>query len=175
MKMTRLSALNALKYLVVPAMLLVAPGAARADFVGIFAPANWVGTPDTTLLHTTSSLFMAQLTSTVDRDLTIAVEFGATWSFDYAFGSPAGGLDEAGYLINGVYTQVAAGTSSSGSVSVPVALGDTIGFRLTGDGSEVSTLTITNFEGPIPEPSTVVLMGIGAVGLVLARRRRRAV
>ena len=170
----RLSALNALKYLVVPSMLLLAPGAARADFTGVFAPVNWAGTGDL-LSHTTATLIMGTTSGTFDRTLSIPLPFSAMWSFDFAFGSPAGGADGAGYLINGSFTSFASGNTASGSISVPVLSGQTIGYRLVGDEFNFSTLTITNFAPPVPEPSSLVLLGIGAAGVFLARRRRRAV
>ena len=99
-------------------------------------------------------------------------------SFDYAFfdlGDPAGSLSVTG-LLNG--RQVASqmfslGASSSAAFGAgfanltAVTFNGTSGFTLDNLGVQAVA--------PVPEPATVVLTGIGLLGLAVhARRRRRA-
>jgi hypothetical protein len=91
--------------------------------------------------------------------------------------------DDGGYLLNGVYTELADDTTwmttGSGTASFSVTSGESFGFRVnTADNTgEPGILSITDFSAPInsnaPEPGTwSVALGLGAV-MILAWRRRR--
>jgi len=118
-----------------------------------------------------------QLTNTIVAD--------GTLSFDYVLDllatGPAAVWNFGGYIVNGVVTNLPAGT---GSVTLPVSAGDIIGFDvygsvtciqcLPGNSAGSATLTITNFIAPVPEPTTTALFVSSAVlAFVRARARRR--
>ncbi len=70
-------------------------------------------------------------------------------------------------------------TSGPTSADIAGILGATTGFVgfTGGTGGAVATQTISNFTftvTPVPEPASVVLLGLGAVGLIACLRRRRA-
>ena len=136
-------------------------------------------------------------------DFTIAAVAAGTWSFDWLYTSlDTDMFDSGGFLLNGVFSPLATNTDSpaSSSVSVPVLAGDIIGFRvftvdnfsapIIGISVNPSFLAISDFSAPeqagneeqagngenageVPVPSTLGLLALGAVGVELARRRRR--
>jgi hypothetical protein len=171
---------DSLKYFAILAVFLLMPAAAHADFAGIYAPVNWtqsIGGAGS--VNTGGAPASIVLNSQIGQtNYTILLVSGGFWSFDYEYSSPyVGGADTAGYLINGSFTQLADNNGGSGaSGSIAVLAGQTIGFRVNGNGELNSALTISNFSGPsaVPEPSSLALMAAGAAGLVAARRRRKA-
>jgi hypothetical protein len=167
--------------IVAAAGLLAVAGAANAQFSGPYAPANWTLNPNagngtasndgTTLVLTGTD---GANTGGQNTDYTIAAIASGTWSFDWKYSSTdVGTFDTGGYLLNGVYTQLAANNSQGGgSASIPVLAGDIIGYRVfSADGIfGEGVLSVTNFKAPIPAPASLALLGMG--GLVAARRRR---
>jgi uncharacterized protein (TIGR03382 family) len=162
---------------------LAMAGAAFGQFSGPYAPANWTfnanggdgsvdtsGAPGLIALTGNNNGF-----GPIDTDYTILAAGGGTWSFSWAYQSPdSGTYDSAYYLLNGVPTFLADnGTQGNGIVSIPVALGDTIGFRVNSfdGGFGPGTLTIRDFSAPVPAPGTLALAALG--GAVTFRRRRR--
>jgi hypothetical protein len=163
------------------------PGAAKADFSGYYAPGNWTltnsggstngfvdtsGAPASITLHGGSS----GSGTLGDTDFTIAAAASGTLSFHWSyFSTDTGTYDAAYFLLNGVPTFLADnGSQGSGDFSIALAAGNTFGFRvesldnLFGDGE----LTISNFVAPVPEPSTLALLALGAVGVAMVMRRR---
>ncbi len=165
--------------LIAAAGLLAVAGAANAQFSGPYAPGNWTfnangGDGSATNDGSTLTLVGNDNGFGLDTDYTIAAAAAGTWSFDWSyFSSDSGTFDTGGYLLNGVYTQLAANNSQgSGSVSIPVLAGDIIGYRVfSADGVfGPGTLTVKNFSAPVPAPASLALLGMG--GLLAARRRR---
>lgn len=104
-------------------------------------------------------------------------------SFDYSLMLRATGIFQiynyGGYTLNGSLIQLPSGT---GSVDVPVNAGDEFGFLAYAGPNCVlcdpswaaqTTMTITNFSAPVPEPATTLLLLPGLAGLTFIRRSRR--
>ncbi len=168
------------KTLLAAAGMLVAAGAANAQFSGAYAPGNWTFNAnggDGSFTNDGSTLALTgnnNGTGAINTDYTINAAASGNFSFSWAHtSSDSGTWDSSYYLINGVQTFLSNNVpAGAGVVSVPVNMGDSIGFRVfSSDGAIGSaTLTITNFSGPVPAPASLALLGLG--GLVAGRRRR---
>jgi hypothetical protein len=168
------------------AAVAVIPATAKADFSGYYDPSHWTltntgdgngfvdssGAPAQIVLHGGAS----GSGNPSDTDFTIAAGASGTFSFHWSyFSTDSGTYDSAYYLVNGVATFLAANNSQgSGDVSISVTGGQIIGFRvhtvdnLFGDGE----LTVSNFNAPVPEGSTLSLLALGALGVAIVMRRR---
>jgi len=102
--------------------------------------------------------------------------------FQYMYSSlDAPGFDWAGYLVAGLFTQLADTDGESGSASFAVSAGDVFGFRVvTSDNTqEPGVFTISDFTtlGPsddaVPEPGTLLLVSAAIAALTVARRHAR--
>jgi len=116
------------------------------------------------------------------------VSEAGTVSFDWAFNAEVdaccSGLN---FYVNGtLYTLTGGnfadpyrwdGMFTSGTFSIGVNAGDTIKFAAFSADSccGATTNTISNFEAPasnVPEPQTLALLGMGAMGFVASRRKK---
>lgn len=159
---------------------------ARADFSGYYAPGNF------SLTNTNADGFFtsaAPISITLfggangsgnpgTTDFTITAPATGVVMFDWAYSTtdiPI--LDDAGFLLNGNYVELAPVDGLSGPFAVAVMAGDVFGFRVeTLDNTEDrGAFTVSNFSGPtasVPEPSGLTLIATAAVlGGVAARRR----
>jgi hypothetical protein len=193
---------RALPYAVAVVLLIVAPTAAQAAFSGPYTPSNWTfsngsqdgvaanGEVDTSgapgsITITGANDGVPGVNIDFNTDFTIAAAGTGPWSFDFDWQNPDidpnfGPVNDfGGFLLNGVFTQFG-GASTSGSENIDIQAGDIIGFRVncTDCAIEPGVLTISNFSAPVgvvstPEPSTLILMALGAAGLAVGRLRRR--
>jgi hypothetical protein len=160
----------------------------RADFSGYYDPANFTLTNTSAdgFIDTSSAPGAISLVGGSNgsgdpgtTDFTILAPANGVVSFDWSYASldlPL--LDDAGFLLNGVYTELAAADGLSGPFSIPVVAGDVFGFRVeTVDNTEAPGIfTVSNFSGPtaaVPEASTLALIATGATSLLVIARRRK--
>jgi hypothetical protein len=174
-------------YAILPSLAVLAPCAAEAfqinDFTGPYDVGNWTisnpvgGTVNTAGAPASVIMIGPNAGSGGVLDFTIAAVAEGDWSFDWAYSSVDSKFyDGGGYLLNGVYSELAQNDSAvkSGSISLGVLNNDLIGFRVrSSDGIfGPGVLTVTNFSAPaVPEPTTLALLALGAVGLARVRRR----
>jgi uncharacterized protein (TIGR03382 family) len=168
--------------LFVSAAALIVTGAASAQFSGAYAPGTWstsgvgiggssvVFAADGSRLTIQGSDGAGGVTTTVSH----TVVGSGTWTFDWSWTNvnTTPGFDAGYYTINGTKFLLsdAVGGPFTGSVSVPVTAGQTIGWQVvTVDGLfGPGTLVINQFE--IPAPGALALLGVA--GLAGSRRRR---
>jgi len=141
------------------AMVLALAGVAGADFTGPYDHALWTlnvyggdgsAIGDATSLVLTGNNAGFRMITTY----TIKAPGDGTFAFDWSYtcDDEFTRLDTAGFVIAGVVYKVAEETGESGSISVAVLEGDSIGFFVdTSDGlDQPGVLTVTGFNGPTP-------------------------
>jgi hypothetical protein len=168
---------------------------ARADFLGYYDFNNFTqsSTSDGSAYTPDSGLTVVVVGGNSGSGLpgttTLLINAPAsgTVQFDYLYNSlDSPTFDSAGYVLNGVYSQLANADGQSGDVSFSVNAGDSFGFEVwTADNlGEPGIVTVSNFNAPAegadssnaPEPGTVsmfVLAG-GVVAAYLRFRRGHA-
>jgi hypothetical protein len=153
--------------------------AATAQFSDAYAPETWtitgagLGGSSATFTPDGSRLTLVGsdggFGSTVKATHTVLAD--ATWSFSWSWFTvdANAGFDVGYYTINGTKFFLSDAFSGSGTVSVPVFAGQTIGWQVVSvDGIfGPGNLIINNFQ--IPGPGVVVLVGLP--GLFASRRR----
>lgn len=164
--------------------IVLSTGAARAQFSGPYAPANWTfnanggngqvittGAPASiTLIGNDNGVY------NLNTDFTIEAVASGPWSFDWTkIPHDKGNYDAAYYLVNG--QQFLLGFNPpphAGSVNVAISAGDIIGFRAWSLDGAIGgiELRITNFNAPVPAPGSMAVFAAGA--LALGRRCRPA-
>lgn len=173
--------------LISPVALMIAT-CASAQFSGDDAPETWTvtgagigGSSATFALNGTSLTIIGSDGGFAgDTDVTHAVLAGGIWTFSWSYSSTnfSGGWDNAYYLLNGSAVFLATTSSTrvlSGTESVLVSSGDTIGWRVESvDGLfGPGTMVITNFQ--IPGPAGLGLFAFAATVRLRRRARRRPI
>ncbi len=100
-----------------------------------------------------------------------------SFNFTLDLGTPV--VSHAYYLINGA--QFALSGPSGAVNNIPLNAGDVFGFGVSIGPASIpnhldahATLTVTNFSAPVPEPSQLTFLLIGAVFIALARQAPRS-
>ena len=169
-----------MKKLVATAAVFGLVGVAAADFSGPYDPGNWnFYADDDGYVQTGNAPAQIELFGTNSgtwysyTTLTIMTPAAGSFDFDWNYGSfDSPGYDEIGYIVNGTYYFLDDGFGpGTGSVSVAVNAGDTIGWYVESyDGCcGESYIEVYNFSAPIPAPGALALLGLAG----LASRRRR--
>ena len=170
----------------------VSSHAAVVGFSGPYDVANWTltsnpaggsGSVNTALapasVTITGSNDSGPFDAQVDTNYTVVAAGTGLVSFNWSYSSSDfGSFDRFGYLFNGSFTQLAQNDSQgSGSTQFNVVQGDTFGFRVRSIDNccGAGVATISSFDAPVPEPTSMAIFGVGALGMAYgARRRRRA-
>lgn len=163
-------------------------------FTGNYDPTNWNavsntnadGSVDTTAAPTSIDLIGGNdnsgLSGTTDWTITITAAGAGNLSFDWSyFLADASGKDAAGYLYNGIFTQLSStdGEFNTSPVTLTLNTGDTFGFRMSTVDNKggIGALTVSNFNvQPVPfefEGSAGILT-IGAIWGINKWRKNRA-
>jgi len=166
------------------------PVAAKAQepdtFSGPYAPASWSfsNTGGSTNGNVNTAGAPASITLTGGSagpgagttNFTHAAVASGLVTFNWTYSSTdTGTYDGANFLLNGVTTLLANNaTQGSGTFSIAVNAGDIFGFQVfsTDNFAGPGVLTVSNFNAPVPEGSTLALLALGAVGVVMVVRRQ---
>lgn len=166
--------------------MLAVSNSAQAGFDGFYAPENWT--------EDTSSNGFVDVSNAPDSitvvgpddgselfgwtDYFIVLPYSGTLSFDWLYESDDDPGFDTGYYISGGFVFLSDTSGEFGTVTIDVVAGDIFGFSVeTGDGLfGPGYLTISSFAAPVPEPSSLALVGLGAasLGAMLVRKRRKA-
>ncbi len=171
---------------------------AYADFVGDFSVEKWTiftelnGSIDTTNAPSSIHFVGGYNDSPNDpdrpssQDFIIAIPLSGVVMFDWDYETTdCARFDPFGYLVNGNFTQLTVDTVgvcdfetiANGSESVVVNTGDIFGFRQHATDSQFGPgeTVISKFSmTPVPEPSTIMLLGTGLAGIIAWRRKTTA-
>lgn len=184
--------------LLISTVALLTVGSARADsvvgFTGDFAPGNWTSVTGANGTAPAADASFLSISSPApadfDDDLTsffIGMTRNAKVSFDWVYITndldddpsfdPFGVLTDDGSLFTQL-TDDAGDVNQSGSFSVVVDAGDTFGFSALALAGDFGTATtrVGNFRVDyIPEPQTLLLLGMALAAAATARRRNTRV
>jgi hypothetical protein len=112
-------------------------------------------------------------------DFITTLAHGGLFQFDYQYSSlddPSN--DFAGYVLNGVFFWLADTAGESGTISLPVSGGETVGFRINSldNLGEPGVMAITNFSSPdlaaVPESGCFSLMLVAMAGGIAVQSRK---
>jgi len=162
------------------------------DFTGVYDVGNWTTTEGGDgMVDISGAPLSVVLTSSdagsislVSVSFTIAAAGSGSFEFDWDYVTQDAFLDsffDPAFYINSTLfdlTVDGGAISQSGSISVPVVAGDTIGWQIDAfdDDFGEASLTISNFSAPgagaIPEPTTFVVWSLlGLVSTCWFRRK----
>ena len=155
---------------------------------GIYYSYSYLGTGPTTVVFITGSSTNHNFSDYFDLQLTHTIPANGILSFDYSISLvdntfATSSFNYGGYILDGVLVKLPAG---SGSITVPVKAGDSFGFDayagpnciLCGPPANViggTTMTVTNFNAPVPEPFAITFLLLGIAGLAITSLKERVI
>ncbi|MFM9064567.1 MAG: PEP-CTERM sorting domain-containing protein [Pirellula sp.] len=173
-----------------------APTVAQAAVIGFTGPydvSNWTllsdpaggngsvntsSAPASVTITGSGNGFAIGFVGNVNTDYTVVAAGTGVVSFNWSYSSTdVANYDGFGYLRNGSFTLLANNASQgSGFTQFSVVQGDTFGFRVysTDNIFGPGVATISSFDAPVPEPTSMAIFGLGALGMAFRAHRRRS-
>jgi PEP-CTERM motif len=161
------------------------------DFSGAFAVGNWTITTPTgsdgfVTLNGPTSVIVASGNNAIpgNTDFSITMPFAGTVTFTWSFTTADTPTFDPFFVGSASsFTKLSddfGNTTQTGTESVSLGAGDSFTFRAyTPDGANGrSETTITNFSvtyadsGAVPEPTSMAIFGLGALGMAYRQRRK---
>lgn len=149
------------------------------DFSGYYDPANWIldtntdGSLDSSGAPSQITLIGPNSGTTELEyiDFFIVAPADGIFAFNWSYVSDDDPTFDESFYIHNTFFPLSDTSGESGSVSIPVIGGDTIGFSIESIDGEfgAGSLTISSFSAPIPEPASLGLLA--GAGILLLRRR----